>query len=74
MPRWVQPAPFWRHVPADEPKFGRPVEVDVDELRSLVESDPRQTTREYAARLGSTHSTIEQPLHVHEMGKVQKLG
>ena len=39
---------------------------------SLVESDPRQTTREYAARLGSTHSTIELPLH--EMGKVQKLG
>ena len=56
----------------DRPKSGRPVELNMEELRRLVESDPRQTTRELAARLSCVHSTVER--HLHEMGKVHKLG
>lgn len=56
----------------DRPRSGRPSECDVDELRRLVESDPRQTTRCLASLLGCTHGTVER--HLHLIGKVYKYG
>ncbi|CAG0891464.1 unnamed protein product [Darwinula stevensoni] len=44
----------------DEPRSGRPSELD-DALLQLVEADPRMTTRDLAAALGCSHSTIGTP-------------
>lgn len=56
----------------DEPRSGRPSEIDNEELNSELKTNPRQTTRELADKFGCSHTTIE--YHLHEMGKVQKLG
>ena len=56
----------------DLPRSGRPLEVDIEALRNLVESDPRQTTRSMANTLGCSHAAIEK--HLHSMGKVLKIG
>ena len=44
----------------DKPRLGQPVEIDDDALLSLVDADPRLTTR------GSSH--------LHQLGKVSKMG
>ena len=36
----------------DLPHFGRPLEVDVDVLKHLIEEDPTLTTRYLAKQLG----------------------
>lgn len=55
----------------DESRSGRPPELDLEELRRLVEADPKQTARDLATILSTTHTTI---LHgLHSLGKVQKL-
>ena len=46
--------------------------IDDEELRNLLETDKRQTTRELAEKLSCTHTAIEK--HLHAMGKVWKLG
>lgn len=56
----------------DRTKPGRPVELDLERLKQLIEADPRLTTRCLASELGSVHGTIE--YHLHEMGKTSKLG
>jgi histone-lysine N-methyltransferase SETMAR len=56
----------------DKTKSGRPPELDDGELRQLVESNPRLTTREMATTLGYDQSTIVDRLH--KLGKVPKLG
>ena len=56
----------------DKPKTGRSIEVDLDRLKELMESDPKNTTRSLARALGCHYSTIDR--HLHEMGKVLKLG
>lgn len=56
----------------DFPRSGRPVELDDDELRALVESNPRLTTREMAASLGCSQRTVVN--HLGKIGKVPKLG
>jgi len=56
----------------DEPRSGRPSELDKDELRQLVESDPRLTTRELASKLSCSQSTITRCLE--KIGKVPKWG
>ena len=43
----------------DSRHSGRPVEVDVDVLKQLIEEDPRLTTRCLAERLGCSHTTVE---------------
>ena len=55
----------------DLPRSGRPSEVDDDRLRTLVEADPRQTTRELAQVLDVDHETVTS--HLHQLGKVCKL-
>jgi [histone H3]-lysine36 N-dimethyltransferase SETMAR len=56
----------------DQPRSGRPLEVDLDRLRDLIETDPRETTRNLAAVLNCSHTTIANSLH--SIGKVLQLG
>ena len=56
----------------DEIRSGRPSELDNEELRKLVESNPKLTTREMATTLGTDQSTIVR--HLKMLGKVSKLG
>ena len=57
---------------SDGPKGGRPTTVDVAALKTLVEANPRATTRELAAEVGTTHTSIV--THLHRLGKVNKRG
>ena len=56
----------------DLPDSGRPLQVDMDLLKELIEQDPRLTTRCLAERLGCSHIGIE--THLHELGKTWKYG
>ena len=51
---------------------GRPVEVDLDRLKQLIENAPRLTTRCLAEQLGCSHTTVE--THLNELGKTWKYG
>ena len=46
---------------------GRPLQVDMDLLKELIEQDPRLTTRCLAERLGCSYIAIE--THLHESWK-----
>jgi [histone H3]-lysine36 N-dimethyltransferase SETMAR len=50
---------------------GRDPKLDDDQLKELVESDPRQSTRELAKTLNVDHSTVLR--HLESIGKVKKL-
>lgn len=56
----------------DSRHSGRPLEIDVDVLKKLIEEDPRLTTRCLAEQLGCSHTTIE--THLSELGKTWKYG
>ena len=56
----------------DLPRAGRPLEVDIDVLKQLIEEDPRLTTRCLAERLGCSHTTVE--THLGELGTTWKYG
>ena len=56
----------------DRPRSGCPMESDIERLKVLIEDNPRLTTRELSTMLGCNQSTIDR--HLHEMGKVNKLG
>ena len=43
----------------DSSRSGRPIEVDLDRLKQLIEDDPRLTTCCLAEQLGCSHSTME---------------
>lgn len=51
---------------------GRPLEVDVDVLKHLIEQDPRLNTRCLGEQLGCSHTTVE--THLNELGKTWKYG
>ena len=51
----------------DLPRSGRPVEVDVDLLKQLIEQDPRLTLRCLAEQLGCSYVAVEK--HLNELGK-----
>jgi histone-lysine N-methyltransferase SETMAR len=57
---------------SDRPRSGQPRKVDNDELRALVESDPRLPSRELAIRLGVSQRAVID--HLHEIGKVNRVG
>ena len=50
----------------------RPVEVDVDFLKQLIEEDPRLTTCCLAERLGCFHAAVE--TYLSELGRIWKYG
>lgn len=56
----------------DGPRSGRPSKLDDDHLLSIIEADPRVTTRELEEICQCDHSTIVR--HLHKLGKVNKLG
>ena len=56
----------------DRPRPGRPMESDIERLKVLIEDNPRLTTCELSTMLDCNQSTIDR--HLHEMGKVNKLG
>ena len=55
----------------DEERSGRPQEIDLDLLRTVLEADPFQTTRDMALTMGTTHGTVENGLR--SLRKKQKL-
>ncbi len=56
----------------DLPHTGRPLQVDMNVLKQLIEEDPRLTTRSLAERLGCSHITVE--TYLGELGKTWKYG
>jgi transposase len=56
----------------DEPRSGRPIEVDLDHLKVFIQEEPKQTTRCLANTLGCSQSTIHSNLK--EFGLIEKLG
>jgi histone-lysine N-methyltransferase SETMAR len=57
---------------SDGHRSGRPVELDNDLLRSVVESDPRQTIEQLAEKLNSSWSCVQE--HLQQIGKVNRQG
>ena len=47
----------------DSPHTRRPMEVDIDLLKQLIEEDPRLTSRCLAEQLGCSHTTVEKHLY-----------
>jgi len=56
----------------DEPRAGRPQEMETDELRALLDINTAQTEKKLAEQLGVTQQAIS--ICLHTMGKVQKEG
>ncbi|CAM4772371.1 unnamed protein product [Rotaria magnacalcarata] len=56
----------------DLPHSGRPMELDVDLLKQLIEEDPPLTLRCLAEQLGCSHTAMEK--HLNELGKTWKYG
>jgi histone-lysine N-methyltransferase SETMAR len=56
----------------DEPRSGRPRELDNDVLKNVIEADPRQTAGELAEIFGTSATTVLR--HLHEIGKVSRAG
>ena len=54
------------------PRPGRPLEVDEDRLKQLIEQDPRLTSRCLAEQLGCSHAAVEK--HLNELGKTWRYG
>lgn len=55
----------------DEDRQGRHSTLDDDELKAVIESDPRKTTRQVSSELGVDQSTVVR--HLELIGKVKKL-
>ena len=56
----------------DEQRSGRPEELEIDVLKTTIESNPTTTVRELAIELNVSHTTIHR--HLKTLGMVIKLG
>ena len=56
----------------DLPRSGRPLEMNMDRLKHLIEQDPRLTSRCLAEQLGCSHTAVEN--HMNELGKTWRYG
>jgi len=56
----------------DLPRSGKPLEMDLDVLKQLIEEDPRLTARRLTDRLRCVHATVE--THLKGLGKRWKYG
>ncbi len=56
----------------DKSRPGRPVELDDKALNTLLQVNPRQTTRELATQFHCSHMTVNH--HFHAIDKVNKYG
>jgi transposase len=70
--RWFNHFKNGNFVLDDLPRSGRPMELDVDLLKQLIEEDPRLTFRCLAEQLGCSHTAVEK--HLNELGKTWKYG
>ena len=52
----------------DAPRSGRPVEVDSDQIKTVIENNQRYTKRERADILKISRSSVEN--HLHQLGYV----
>ena len=66
---WFKSGNFERN---DSRHSGRPLEVDVDVLKQLIEEDPGLTTCCLAERLGCCHTTVE--THLSKLDRTWKYG
>ncbi|XP_014609810.1 PREDICTED: histone-lysine N-methyltransferase SETMAR-like [Polistes canadensis] len=55
----------------DEPRAGRPSDFDDNLLKTILDQNPRQSTRGIAKRLNISKSTVNR--HLEKLGKVSKL-
>lgn len=55
----------------DDPRSGRPTEVDDDKIKALMDSNPRYTTREVAEILNMSNSSVYN--HLKTLGYTNKL-
>ena len=55
---------------ADAPRLGRPVEVDSDQIETLIENTEHYTMREIADILKISKSSVEN--HLHQLGYVNR--
>ena len=56
----------------DEERTGRPTEVDANNLLTLIEEDPRLSTKELARQLNCNFSTVAR--HLEKFGKTCRSG
>ncbi|CAF4641069.1 unnamed protein product [Rotaria socialis] len=56
----------------DLPRPGKPLKVDVDLLKQLIEQDPRLTSRCLVEQLGCSHTVVEK--HLNELDKKWRYG
>ena len=54
----------------DAPRLGRPVEVDRDQIETLIENNQHYTTREIVNLLKIPKSSVEN--HLHQLGYVNR--
>ena len=54
----------------DAPRLGRPVEVDSDRIKTIIDNNQRYTTREIADILKISKSSVEN--HLHHFGYVHR--
>uniref|UniRef100_A0A5S6QSY1 HTH_48 domain-containing protein n=1 Tax=Trichuris muris TaxID=70415 RepID=A0A5S6QSY1_TRIMR len=55
----------------DNDRSGRPSDLDEDQLRAIVEEDPRRSTSDIAEKLGVHKTTVSR--HLQRIGKRKKL-
>ena len=53
-------------------RSGRPLELDVDLLKQLIEEHPRLTSWYLPKQLGCSHTAVKK--HLSESGKISKYG
>ncbi|XP_055377183.1 histone-lysine N-methyltransferase SETMAR-like [Condylostylus longicornis] len=46
----------------DEQRTGRPIEIDDDQIKAIIDSSPNSSTREIAEKLNVSHTCIEKRL------------
>ena len=63
MPKVVCEVSCWRFLADNAPQLGRPVEVDNDQIETLIENNQHYTTREIADILKISQSSVENHLH-----------
>ena len=56
----------------ENPHSGRLVESNVDNLKLLIESNPKQSTRCLVEQIGGSHTSIER--HLGDLGKTYRYG
>jgi transposase len=56
----------------DDQRSGRPTEIDLSELKQIIESDPNLSQRDVAAKVGCTQQAIQ--YQFKKLGLVSKLG